>query len=406
MTKQVLAGKNDWFGEVRHPVFRIGLIATLAWLIFFGVNAETLFWPGPLEETMRQDYPAFFVGAQAGISGSAEGLYDPESMQSALGTQTGLLWLYPPTMLILLAPLGLLPFWALKLIIVPLMLLIIFGLCRWAAGSRLIGILGIVSPASFAILHTGQIAALFALLFAGGLVNSRDRPVLSGLCLGLLTIKPQYGLLVIPFLIAMKAWKAMGWAAVVAFAIAGLSVLIYGLSAWIDFFASIREGAHAEFVASSGHPGRYTAADALMALGLESFPSVLVYGGLLTLAGLAMFRLAGQVSTRTLAAFTMLATAATSPYLLMYDFLFVHISVLVIAASVPRISAWHAVPLVALWFVPLGPYIAAFFQGTGAYVPAVAWPLTALGTFAAWLALIRRHDKHALTGAPFTFRSI
>src|SRR5258706_14860460 len=62
------------------------------------------------------------------------------------------------------------------------------------------------------------------------------RPVLSGICLGLLSYKPQYGLLFPLVLIAASQWTVFVTAAIVAVAMAALSWLAFGTQSWQAVF--------------------------------------------------------------------------------------------------------------------------------------------------------------------------
>src|SRR5258705_10756502 len=62
------------------------------------------------------------------------------------------------------------------------------------------------------------------------------RPVLSGICLGLLSYKPQYGLLFPLVLIAASQWTVFFTAGIVAVAMALASWLAFGTESWQGFF--------------------------------------------------------------------------------------------------------------------------------------------------------------------------
>src|SRR5260370_11712059 len=62
------------------------------------------------------------------------------------------------------------------------------------------------------------------------------RPLLSGICLGLLSYKPQYGLLFPLVLIAASQWTVFFTAGVVAVAMAFASWLAFGTGSWQAFF--------------------------------------------------------------------------------------------------------------------------------------------------------------------------
>jgi glycosyl transferase family 87 len=82
----------------------------------------------------------------------------------------------------------------------------------------------------------GQNGFLTAALIGGTLYLLPVRPVLAGICLGLLSYKPQYGLLFPLVLVAASQWTAFFTAAVVAVAMAAVSWLAFGTESWQAFF--------------------------------------------------------------------------------------------------------------------------------------------------------------------------
>ena len=98
---------------------------------------------------------------------------------------------------------------------------------------------GILLAAAFPVVFTntlvGQNGFLTASLIGGTLVLLPRWPVLSGLCLGLLSYKPQYGLLFPLVLIAAAQWRVFFTAGVVAVLMAVLSWLAFGTESWQAF---------------------------------------------------------------------------------------------------------------------------------------------------------------------------
>jgi arabinofuranan 3-O-arabinosyltransferase len=82
----------------------------------------------------------------------------------------------------------------------------------------------------------GQNGFLTASLIGGTLYLMPTRPVLAGICLGLLSYKPQYGLLFPLVLIAASQWTVVFTAGVVAVAMAFVSWLAFGTETWQAFF--------------------------------------------------------------------------------------------------------------------------------------------------------------------------
>jgi hypothetical protein len=82
----------------------------------------------------------------------------------------------------------------------------------------------------------GQNGFLTAALIGGALYLIPVRPVLAGICLGLLTYKPQYGLLFPIVLIATGHWRVFVSAAATAAVLATASWLAFGIESWLAFF--------------------------------------------------------------------------------------------------------------------------------------------------------------------------
>ena len=99
---------------------------------------------------------------------------------------------------------------------------------------------GWLLAASFPVVLTntlvGQNGFLTASLIGGTLYLMPTRPVLAGICLGLLSYKPQYGLLFPLVLIAASQWTVFFTAGVVAAAMAFVSWLAFGTETWQAFF--------------------------------------------------------------------------------------------------------------------------------------------------------------------------
>jgi arabinofuranan 3-O-arabinosyltransferase len=97
-------------------------------------------------------------------------------------------------------------------------------------------VLAVAFPMVFSNTLVGQNGFLTAALIGGALYFLPVRPVLSGICLGLLSYKPQYGLLFPIVLIAAGQWRVFLSAGVTVIALALVSWLAFGTEAWKAFF--------------------------------------------------------------------------------------------------------------------------------------------------------------------------
>src|SRR5258708_32303472 len=74
-----------------------------------------------------------------------------------------------------------------------------------------------------------------AALIGGTLYLMPARPILSGICLGLLSYKPQYGLLFPLVLIATSQWTVFVTAGCVAVAMAFAFLVAFRSQSWVGF---------------------------------------------------------------------------------------------------------------------------------------------------------------------------
>src|SRR6185295_1703313 len=94
------------------------------------------------------------------------------------------------------------------------------GILRERAGI----LLALGFPATLWNLTAGQNGFLTAALIGGTLTLMERRPTLAGICLGLLTYKPHFGLLFPVALIAAGQWRVIAFAAATALALAAASL--------------------------------------------------------------------------------------------------------------------------------------------------------------------------------------
>ena len=146
---------------------------------------------------------------------------------------------YPPTFLFVAAALSMLSYataytvWALGTF--PAYLIAI----RAIVGDRIGYLLAAAFPAVLANFTIGQNGFVTAGLIGGTLVLMRQRPIMAGVLLGLLTFKPHLGLLFPIALIAGRQWRVLVTATIVALAMAGASWLAFGADTWQAFVGNI-----------------------------------------------------------------------------------------------------------------------------------------------------------------------
>ncbi len=145
-------------------------------------------------------------------------------------------WHYPPPFLFVAALLAQLPYGVAFPGWVLVSLLPYLAMMRAIVGRTFGLLLAVGFPLVLNNTLVGQNGFLTAALIGGTLYLMPVRPVLSGVCLGLLSYKPQYGLLFPIVLIAASQWKVFFSAAVTAVAVAFASWLAFGTESWQAFF--------------------------------------------------------------------------------------------------------------------------------------------------------------------------
>lgn len=145
-------------------------------------------------------------------------------------------WHYPPPFLFVAALLAQLPYSAAFIGWVSASFLPYLAVMRAIVGRSFGFVLAVAFPLVVSNGLVGQNGFFTASLIGGTLYFLPTRPVLSGICLGLLTYKPQYGLLFPIVLIAAAQWRVFFSAAITAVVLASASWLAFGTESWQAFF--------------------------------------------------------------------------------------------------------------------------------------------------------------------------
>ena len=197
------------------------------------------------------DYPVFWLAAREVMAGHAAALYDPAAFE-ALAIRTfgadfdSVTWLYPPHALLLLAPPAMLPFGLGWLALLGGSFALFLAVTRSALPplpNLLFAIL--ISPCVIGTFLAGQTGFLASAFLVGGLLLFKRRPVLAGILIGLLTIKPQLGLLIPLILLASGAYRTLAAAIVTTVGLILLSAAVFGPDVWRAYLAALAQGEYA-----------------------------------------------------------------------------------------------------------------------------------------------------------------
>ncbi|GLC91568.1 hypothetical protein Tamer19_09760 [Cupriavidus sp. TA19] len=278
------------------------------------------------------------------------------------GSEVVLPWLYPPTFLLVALPLALLP------LPFSYALFLAGSMCAYLrAVATLLGagpisrsglwLPVLASPAVLLAAILGQNSLLTAALAGGAVALVGKRPVLAGVLVGLLAIKPQLALLVPVALIAGRHGRALASAVatVVMFVVASVAVCGWDT---IPAFLQSSEWARENLMEGtpSGWYGMPSVLAAVQLMGLSPGPAYAVQGASALAAACAVAYVWSHTREASLRAAVLAAAALlATPYVRHYELTWMGIAVAGLVADGLRhgLSSREKLLFVVAWLLPL-----------------------------------------------------
>jgi arabinofuranan 3-O-arabinosyltransferase len=228
--------------SVRHSLELIAFSLALAYAVFLAGSAFAGAWiiddQGHL---IDNDFIAVWAAGRLVLEGHPAAAYDWDLHRqieiAAAGRDFASYygWHYPPPPLFFAAALATLPYLAAWAVWMAVTLPAYVAAVRAIVGERIGIVLALGFPGVLWNISVGQNGFLTAALIGGTLVCLERRPVLAGVFLGLLTYKPQFGVL-FPFVLMVDGrWRVLAAASVTAAALVVASILAFGLESWQAF---------------------------------------------------------------------------------------------------------------------------------------------------------------------------
>jgi Glycosyltransferase family 87 len=232
-------------------------------------------------------------------------------------------------------------------------------------------------PGTFINAFHGQNGFLTTALFGGAILTLQSRPALAGVLFGLLSFKPQLGLLIPLALACARLWTAFVVAAATSIAFAAVSALVIGAGSWLAFWNNLPV---VRMVLDDGSlpwakiPSLYIF---LRTLGAAAAPAYALHAALAVAVAAVVAQIWWRDRNSLLAAAVLTSGAVlVPPYLFDYDLALLAIPLAILAWDGVQRGwlPWEREVLVAAWLLPLvGP---GFTEATG--VPVAAPCLLAL----------------------------
>ncbi len=226
-------------------------VRACAWVLI-GVNLlASIVWVATLHglldvfnQPLGGDFVIFYGTSSLTLHGHALAAFDPAQLLAAEraavpGSPPGLLWCYPPTFQLIIAPLALLPFVAAYAAWLAVSFVIYFALIRRLSDHRMALMLACAFPGFVVAAMQGQNGFLTTGALGFGLLLLDRRPWLAGAILGLLVCKPQFGVLLPVLLIGTGRWRSVAGAALSGLGLMAFSAVVFGLGAWEAFFRGL-----------------------------------------------------------------------------------------------------------------------------------------------------------------------
>ena len=343
------------FGSVLFALTAMAYVATISWTTTIPRDGTSL--------AVGRDFLNFWMYGRAAWSDTASAFYDIGIYHAAIRDLTGYdlngqNWSYPPSIMLLAAPFGQLGY------LTALAIWTVMGLGLFVAVARrnvsdwrvLTPVL--ISPAALRCLISGQSAFVTGALLMSVFALMDRRPLMAGFLIGLLTIKPQLGMLFPFFLIASQRWRVFVAAALTTIALVALTTAIFGHQVWLDF---IQKGlpvqgmvlADPDRIATPFFPTvfmnlRGLDASYVFAMSVQAVFSIFAIGALIWAA--ARRRDANPAVTMAL---FFACTVCASPYLLSYDLVPLTFAAILLLASGQLDRAGRRVVQLVFWIPAL-----------------------------------------------------
>ena len=304
--------------------------AGIVFLVFNGAGFSNGYLIDSQNYIAGRDFVNFWHYAIAAWQDNTQQYYDPYWYNQLLDQLTqgtdypDQLWSYPPHFMILMAPFGLIGY------NLAFALFTMIGLFVWwrvavRPFENSSASLALFTPPFVAIcLISGQLSLFVAAIFVWLYRNIDARPVVSGIIIAVLTVKPHLGLLVPLYLVLTQRWLVFASASVSTLLFVGCSVLVHGIGVWQVYFDLGLK------YQSQILEGTTTLVDGLMPTVLMNMivagaPASLAIGAHIAIALMAIiwFVIMVRNSSDHFIQFAALiiATFIISPYMMAYDFL-------------------------------------------------------------------------------------
>jgi len=200
-------------------------------------------WADDTNFAIGRDFLNTWMGGRSMFSGGPGPWFDVRTYAAALRDMLGptypeTYWSYPPHIVLFVWPLGLMPYLLAYIAWCVIGIALYLFACSSALPRERLLFLA-VAPGVAVCVFFGQNGFYTAALLIGGLLALDRRPVLAGVLFGILTIKPQLGLLLPIILLLDRRWVTIASAAATVALLFVTTAMLFGWDVWLDYWHKI-----------------------------------------------------------------------------------------------------------------------------------------------------------------------
>jgi hypothetical protein len=337
----------------------------VSYLVIAGVPPIDKPWVDGTHFVLGRDFLNTWMGGRSVFGDGPAAWFDLRAYNAAIRQMLGTMylehfWSYPPHVLLFIWPFGLMPYLPAYVTWCVVGIALYLFACSVAIPRRQFLFLA-AAPAVAVCVFFGQNGFYTAALLIGGLLNLDRRPVLAGVLFGILTVKPQLGMLLPVVLLLERRWVTIASAVATTTVLVTATAMLFGWDVWFEFWQKVVP--QQRWLTAHG--------DGLLFAMVSS-----VYKGalLMTLPAAVAWALQGLVSALALAALVwtywrrrdpalalalfVTATFLVTPYILNYDMVIFGFVVALLRERDDNTMADHGL-LLAVWTLPVTMMIAA-----------------------------------------------
>jgi hypothetical protein len=355
------------------------VVLEISYLTLAGLPPFAKPWIDGTNFVYGRDFLNTWMGGRSFFAGGPAAWFDVRSYNDALRAMLGgpyqeHYWSYPPHVMLFIWPFGLMPYLPAYFVWCAVGIALYLWACSIAIRREHMLFVA-VAPAVACCIFFGQNGFYTAALLIGGLLNLDRRPILAGVLFGILTIKPQLGLLLPVILLLERRWLTIASAIVTTAILVALTSMLFGWSIWVEFYQKILPQQH--WLTENGG-----------GLLFAQVPTVFYGARLLHLPLSVAWALQGVISVLGFAgvvwtywkrrdpalslSYFVTATFLCTPYILNYDMVALGFVVALLrdrADNTPRdhqllVAVWTlpvTMMFAALVWIPLGPIVLIWF---------------------------------------------